>query len=734
MVRQLQKTDLLVEQNWDGNFFYIKPNVGAFNARTASVDATIVNKHNQAAVWVTQSDHLIENLSVSNARQGISIRGGDDLRVYDYTFKNVSTSEVSGSAIYRNPGHTGSVEFLRVYADGGKTPINGIGGYTKNNTDFFDNNTHTSPSDEGAIFFRDVTAHSFGDAIFDSKSTIYIMNATIDSSFRLLRAHQGAEIVIVNSRIDTKGGSELAFLEGWDAKISYYNVLWNGKRTPDLSLVSVTGAPTHEREALKRANIIELDSNPLPSIDPFFRVDGDRYVAQVSVNGGSWIDVSMPSGGYLGRHIGDTLVELPKLGNGVYTVRAWTESNGQKSGAVTTETFTVKDAGFNYKGGGAVSGAKPGVSAPPPQETAPDTGPDTTGGDFSKGPAKDGRTVFSGTSGNDRIVGDKHANRIEGGAGDDRMTGGGGDDVYLFDNRKGFGADTITDFNFNRQLWFTEFVDLGADNLARIDKGGRFVVDGGGVVTIGYADRWMNYVGENSEGYHVYSLWKGAWPGVDILPKGGAPKAPSISAPTTPDKTTSSPSSSISSSASSSSDQTIVVRSGASVVEGGAGEDTISFSAAPKLAGGWSINLTKGAYDARGPLNGWDGKIANIEHVVGSSSNDAIFGTRGDNRIEGGAGNDHLIGGGGRDAFIFDNARSVGSDYVADFGRDDQVWLTQFVDLGPTRTARLDGGGGFWVDIAKGAGGEDRIDLNHDNALIRYVGQNGDGYFAYELA
>lgn len=129
-----------------------------------------------------------------------------------------------------------------------------------------------------------------------------------------------------------------------------------------------------------------------------------------------------------------------------------------------------------------------------------------------------------GTSGDDRIFGDRHRNRIEGGPGDDTMTGGGARDIYVFDNTLDFGHDTITDFHFHRQLWFTAFTDLGADAVAPVEDGLLSFVSGSpdGFSTVdigsGFARRWLEYAGVNTEGYHVYQFDMDPWPTFDVLP------------------------------------------------------------------------------------------------------------------------------------------------------------------------------------------------------------------------
>jgi len=550
------------------------------------------------------------------------------------------------------------------------------------------------------------------------------------------------------------------------------------------------------RDAIKRANLIELKSDPLAAIDPFFTPHVDRYRAQISVNGDGWRALDLPSDGWFGRHVGDTLVKIPDLGNGVYRIRAWAvDDNGVAGSRVTTDSFKVTTSTFNYVGGVA------SMDAPAPWEGTDkadrmngsfrddvinggkgddqisgnsgddalsggagddviDGGPGDDvidGGDGDDilygGPGDDllrpgeGRDVIYGGEGvdtidysnlkpvtggmvvdlkagvmrhangagvidrftsienvigshnGDRLIGTDTVNRMQGGRGDDVITGGLGPDVFVIDNARDFGADRITDFNYNDALWFTRFTDLGADNAARISSSGTFAftLGTGGVRTLqlGQADRWLDYLGKNAEGYHVYVLLKGGWPDKDILPIAQDPNA-KVSLPA-PQKI----------------------------------GDTLSFAAAPASADGYVINLATGVF-REASANGEQRLFDPLRNVIGTASDDRIYGDKHVNRITGGQGDDVMSSGGADDVFIFDNRVDFGADRITDFSFSRELWFTQFTDLGADNVARIGSSGKVWFDYGGGAGAQS-VDIGYVDRWIAYDGKNAEGYHVYSM-
>jgi Ca2+-binding RTX toxin-like protein len=803
MVRQLTKSDLLIETNKDGNFFYIKPNIEEIATKKLVSEDTVRYSSDLKGLYVWDDQATYQNLYAEGVKKGLAVLDpGLDFRVYDYTFFNTVSDTRFASAIYRGENHTGNAQFLRVYANGQDKAGTSVEIYKTANTDFFDNNNRVVAADS-VTYFRDITAHDFADAIFDIKSVTYISNVTISDAFRLLRAHNDTTIVIANSVINSGSGKELAMIEGYNAKIYYYNCLWDGASSIDYDKVGIAEVygGSAERAQVIRENVIELKEDPFKNID-FFQHDPDRYRAQVSVNGDAWIDISLPENGWLGRVVGDTLVKLPDLGNGVYRVRAWAiDESGAASSRVTTDSVKITTSSFAYKGGSTAldgpvvefggagdevlygtsgadelhgGGGKDLISGNLGNDRLfGDGGDDVLNGhkgddvlyggdgndilwggdgddwlqggagvdviygeggsdtvDFSDVAKVSGGYVINigngifrradgtggterfydienavGTQGDDRIIGTSTPNRITGGAGADVLTGNGGADMFIFDNKVDFGADRITDMNYSRELWFTEFTDLGADNAARIDSKGYFTFsygDGGARdIYLGMADRWIEYQGKNSEGYHVYKLLQGGWPTVDILPDSGSTSSPGASLLPQP-----------------------------TITGDAVWEREADFSNAPNYAAGYVIDLDKRAF-ARADAPSDAIVFQESRDVIGTSSNDRIIGDYHANRIEGGRGADVLTGGGADDVFVFDNSNDFGADRITDMNFSRELWFTQFTDLGSDNVGRIDSKGYF--TFSYGDGGARDIYLGMADRWVEYQGQNSEGYHVYGM-
>src|SRR5262249_17411669 len=89
---------------------------------------------------------------------------------------------------------------------------------------------------------------------------------------------------------------------------------------------------------------------------------------------------------------------------------------------------------------------------------------------------------------------------------------------------------------------------------------------------------------------------------------------------------------------------TLEGNSGANVLNGGTGIDTVSYEHAIAAV---TVNLaTTSAQNTGGA--GSD-SLSNFENLLGSAFNDTLTGSGGANTIDGGAGNDTLKGGGGAD-------------------------------------------------------------------------------------
>lgn len=839
MARQLRASDLLIEQNKDGNFFYIKPDTGRFGATDLILDHESNVMGDGFGLRVNELDPQrdavqMENVSTGQTTRGLGLVSTSKAFVYDFTFFKVVPTDVYGSAIFRAPTHSGQGQFLRVYGNGEDTPMKDGSGYATRNTDFLDDGGKYG--DVGnALMFRDITAANFHDGGFDTKGTVYIMNATIENCYRLLRTHANAKIYIVNSDLRLGDGKEYAQLFGTSARIYYYNTTWDGAPHPDLSKIGVTNANPSRWDNIRKNNLIALDHNPLPGLSDFFKLDTSRYIAQISVNGDAWKPLALPNDGWLGSHIGDTLVTLPDLGNGVYRIRAWT-ADGSPTTPTMTQSFLVNNAGFDYVGGFPIGSPQ----NPLPLPAAPDATLGTSGHDRLKGDSRDdaisagagadtisgggGRDTLRGdggadllhggggddrlfggpgndtllggqgddtltggagtdlvdggagfdivsflednfttggyridmlagtlatraaptvvverfvdisgvigSTGNDVVIGDNHANRFDGGPGNDTITGGGGSDVYLFDNTRDIGWDVVTDFSFHREIWLTRFSNLGPDGVAPLDAGGFWIqvagMTGGGPlghrrVDLGYDGRWMKYEGQNSEGYFIYKLLPTTPPKIDLLPGADKIDPPPNATPTSgPDTLTFGPTS-----------DDIRGFDGDDSLWAGAGDDTAFGDAGNDLTRGEDDNDRLFGGGNNDTLHGDAGHDRLLggpgdDWLLGGDGADTLDGGDGKDTLAGGAGDDMLVGQAGADAFLFDNATPIGADTIADFGAFDAIWLS--VRAETTGNITLRGVGHFDLGPADAS----ILILNPLTMSLRYAGVTGEGLHVYQ--
>jgi Ca2+-binding RTX toxin-like protein len=91
-------------------------------------------------------------------------------------------------------------------------------------------------------------------------------------------------------------------------------------------------------------------------------------------------------------------------------------------------------------------------------------------------------------------------------------------------------------------------------------------------------------------------------------------------------------------------------RGGADTLDGGNGFDTATYAAS---GSGVVIDLAAGTGTGG---DAEDDTLISIEHVIGSSSTDALYGSASGDRLDGGGGADLLAGRAGNDIYIVDNA------------------------------------------------------------------------------
>jgi Ca2+-binding RTX toxin-like protein len=283
------------------------------------------------------------------------------------------------------------------------------------------------------------------------------------------------------------------------------------------------------------------------------------------------------------------------------------------------------------------------------------TGPQTSAGDAS-GDVLSQFENLRGTNVGDALTGDAGANRLygEGGsdslhgaAGDDSLEGGSGDDSL----DGGAGADTLV--GGSGADWASYASSTAA---VTVDIGSTVAQTGGGDVAGDVFVGVENLIGS------AFADW---------LVSGGA----------------------------------------ANALDGGAGEDTVSYenSTAGVIADlGVSVSQISGG-DASGDV------FVNIEHLAGSASADWLGGDASANRLSGGTGDDTLDGGLGQDTLEGGDGRDAASYARAGAGVS--------VDLGLT-TAQAGGGhaggdvfvdiedfvGSSWADTIESAAAANRID------------------------
>ena len=160
---------------------------------------------------------------------------------------------------------------------------------------------------------------------------------------------------------------------------------------------------------------------------------------------------------------------------------------------------------------------------------------------------------------------------------------------------------------------------------------------------------------------------------------------------------------------------------GNDVLDGGGGNDTVSYQRAPGGPGnvGVTVDLSISGVQQNTVQAGLD-TLSNFENVRGSSFNDTLTGN-GNSLIEGGPGADHIIAFGGSDVASYEHAASgvtvnlantalnTGEALGDTFTSINNVLGSNFSDhiTGNSNANILDGGGGNGGDQLTGLGGAD---------------------------
>lgn len=145
-------------------------------------------------------------------------------------------------------------------------------------------------------------------------------------------------------------------------------------------------------------------------------------------------------------------------------------------------------------------------------------------------------------------------------------------------------------------------------------------------------------------------------------------------------------------------------------IDGGAGDDKITFTGSSLVHGGDGNDTLDGSAAGIGiTLNGDAGN----DSLVGSSSADTINGGAGDDTITGGQGRDVLSGGGGNDEFVFNHGDSSTTgglwDQITDWSSTNKLHFTSAAAIANgnyTETTAADAATAFSTastDIGSGA-------------------------------
>jgi hypothetical protein len=170
-------------------------------------------------------------------------------------------------------------------------------------------------------------------------------------------------------------------------------------------------------------------------------------------------------------------------------------------------------------------------------------------------------------------------------------------------------------------------------------------------------------------------------------------------------------------------DDLLVANNVANRLDGGLGNDTVSYATATEAV---TVSLLNGV----GTVGAQGDRLTSIEGVIASQYDDRLAGTTGANTLAGGAGDDRISGGGGSDTFVFTIATaSSGIDRILDFGRDDVIVTDQLLpDPNNDDIVKVGADGSIVLDRTDG----DRVILVGFDAKggIEYLGEQ-DGLFYY---
>ncbi len=242
-----------------------------------------------------------------------------------------------------------------------------------------------------------------------------------------------------------------------------------------------------------------------------------------------------------------------------------------------------------------------------------------------------GITSITGYAGNDTMTGSANIDWLDGGPGDDTMTGAGSSDVFTYYDR-GFGDDTITDFDLGREvILFSQ--ETGLSSMSQLTISGT----SGGDALISSSEGSVTLQGISSLQLAVFRTaiaFDKEFNGPVVFTNGddGVYLGHDYG-------------SGLSYDALDGNDH-VVGGYDIDTVAGGAGNDT--------LGGGYGDDHLSGG-SGNDFVDGGEGN----DTLTGDGGHDFIVGMWGNDYIDGGAGNDYLNGGEGDDTYIVDDTYDV---------------------------------------------------------------------------
>jgi Ca2+-binding RTX toxin-like protein len=254
-----------------------------------------------------------------------------------------------------------------------------------------------------------------------------------------------------------------------------------------------------------------------------------------------------------------------------------------------------------------------------------------------------GIAAIDGGAGNDTITGSAGADTIVGGLGNDILNGGDGNDTYVF--ASGDGLDVVTDTGVSG----TDTIAAAGDNVAIALRTVFGAANGIEAITAG---GYANVTIQGGSGAENYNFTTVSLTGIALI-DGGAGN----------DTITGSAAADL-----------ISGGDGNDVLAGGAGVDTVTYAGA--LAG---VTVTLASVAAQNTTGAGIDRLSGFENLTGSNLADSLTGDANANRITGGAGDDQLRGGLGADTFVYTALTDLSpvGDQILDFAaQSDQIDLS----------------------------------------------------------